>query len=507
MKSVFLRKNWKEQEETYMNNNSIVKNIIFKFLLELFRIIIPIISVPYIYRVFKPEIMGQIEFSQSIVGYFFIFAGFGVYTYGLREISRVRNNKKQRDRLFTDLFIISTVSSILVTVSYLGYVYFKFSSDLILKNMLLINSINLISYIFYIEWINEAFENYKFISQKTMIIKIINLICIFLFIKVSEDFYKYLFLINIFIFFNNFASFIYIRRYISFSFKNIEIKKYLFPLFLMILISNLNVLYTQLDKITIGFYGENIEEVAYYGVAQKVMSIMMAIIMSIVRVIMPRLSFYLGEGNKAEYENLLNKTFPYIYLLVFPISIGTVILSSEIALFFGGVEYLVAKFAIIVFGIRLIVVTVESILANQVIFLNQKEKVILYLYGGGGVINILLKFCLIKYNILSSGTSILTTMISEIILVFFEYKYIKKYLNFGLKIFNLRNLKYLIFSLSFFIIKYLLKDLQYHNLINSLIIFLCCLSSYFFILFITKDECLSEIFKKINIKQYLKGKI
>ena len=59
-----------------MKNNSIVKNIIFKFSLEILRIIIPIISVPYIYRIFKPEIMGQIEFSQSIVGYFFIFAGF-----------------------------------------------------------------------------------------------------------------------------------------------------------------------------------------------------------------------------------------------------------------------------------------------------------------------------------------------------------------------------------------------------------------------------------------------
>lgn len=58
-----------------MKNNSIVKNIIFKFSLEILRIIIPIISVPYIYRIFKPEIMGQIEFSQSIVGYFFIFAG------------------------------------------------------------------------------------------------------------------------------------------------------------------------------------------------------------------------------------------------------------------------------------------------------------------------------------------------------------------------------------------------------------------------------------------------
>lgn len=490
-----------------MKNNSIVKNIIFKFSLEILRIIIPIISVPYIYRIFKPEIMGQIEFSQSIVGYFFIFAGFGVYTYGLREISRVRNNKGQRDKLFTDLFLISTVSSAVVTLLYFGYVYFKFNSDLMLKNMLLINSINLISYIFYIEWINEAFENYKFISQKTMIIKILNLVCIFLFIKISEDFYKYLFLINIFIFFNNFASFIYIRRYISLSFKNIEIKKYLFPLFLMILISNLNVLYTQLDRITLGFYGENIEEVAYYGVAQKVMSIMMVIIMSIVRVMMPRLSFYLGEGNKLEYENLLNKTFPYIYLLVFPISIGTVILSNEIALFFGGIEYLVAKFAIIVFGIRLIIVTIESILANQVIFLNQKEKVILYLYGLGGIINFLLKLYLIKYNILTSGTAILTTMISEIVLIILEYKYIKKYLNYDLKVFKLGNLKYLIFSLLFFIIKYLLRDLNYNNLINSLIVFICCSSVYFIILFITKDKCLNEILEKLNIKQFLKGKI
>ena len=51
-------------------NNSIIKNIIYKFSLEILRIFIPIISVPYIYRIFKPEIMGNIEFSQSISGYF-----------------------------------------------------------------------------------------------------------------------------------------------------------------------------------------------------------------------------------------------------------------------------------------------------------------------------------------------------------------------------------------------------------------------------------------------------
>ena len=336
-----------------------------------------------------------------------------------------------------------------------------------------------------------------------MIIKIINLVCIFLFIKVSEDFYKYLFLINIFIFFNNFASFIYIRRYISLSFKNIEIKKYLFPLFLMILISNLNVLYTQLDRITLGFYGENIEEVAYYGVAQKVMSIMMVIIMSIVRVMMPRLSFYLGEGNKLEYENLLNKTFPYIYLLVFPISVGIGILSKEIALFFGGIEYIVAQGVIIIFGIRLIITTIETILINQVIFLNQRERAIIFIYIIGGAINFILKVILIKLHILVGTMAIFTTMVSEIALIGIEYYYIKKYLDIKLEIFKLNNLKYLIFSLLFIPIKYLLRNLNYSVMLNSMIVFIACSSIYFIFLFMTKDKCLVEIMSKVDIKKYI----
>ena len=144
-----------------MVRTSILKNVIYRFILETLRVLIPIITVPYIYRLFNPEIMGNIEFSQSISGYALIFSGFGVYTYGLREISRVRDDKNKKDKLFTELFIISTMSSIIVTVLYFIYILLKFSNAGILTNMLLINSIQIISTIFYIEWINEAFENYK----------------------------------------------------------------------------------------------------------------------------------------------------------------------------------------------------------------------------------------------------------------------------------------------------------------------------------------------------------
>lgn len=487
-------------------SKSILKNIIYKFLLEILRIFIPIISVPYIYRIFKPEIMGNIEFSQSISGYFFIFAGFGVYTYGLREVSRVRDDEKKRNKLFTELFLISTVSSILITVIYFIYVYFKFNSSILLKNMLLINLINLISYIFYIEWINEAFENYKFISQKTIFVKVLNLICIFLFIKISDDFYKYMFLINIFIFINNFISFIYIRKYIKFDFKNLKIKRYLFPLGMILLISNINILYTQLDKIALGFYAKDIEEVAYYGVAQKVMSILMVIIMSIINVTMPRLSFYLGQNKKDEYEKLFNKIFPFIYFLLFPIGIGIIILSKEISLFFGGISYLPAQSVVIVFGIRVIIVTVETLLSNHVIFLNQKEKVMAIILGVCGVFNFIMKYILIKLNYFNAASAIFTTMIAEILIIILDYLYIKKYLKLKLEIFKLKNLKYLIFSFTFFPINYFLGKYKFYYLVHSIIVFMLCVSIYFILLLITKDRCVTEILEKININKFLRRK-
>lgn len=75
---------------------SILKNSIYKVIVEVLRIIVPIITIPYVYRKFNPTLMGNIEISQSIITFFSIFAGFGVYAYGLREISYIRRKKEEK---------------------------------------------------------------------------------------------------------------------------------------------------------------------------------------------------------------------------------------------------------------------------------------------------------------------------------------------------------------------------------------------------------------------------
>lgn len=481
-----------------MAKNLILKNVIYKFFLESFRLFIPLFTFPYIYRIFKPEIIGKIEFSQSISNYFFVFAGFGVYTYGLREISRVRNDEKQREELFTNLFIISIISSFLVAIVYLIYIFFKFDDNIILKKMLLLNSIHIISYIFYIEWINEAFENYKFISRKTIFIKILNLIFIFILIKGENDFYKYLFLLNIFIFFNNFISFIYIKKYVKFNIKKLKIRKYLFPLGMILLISNVNILYTQLDKIALGFYSKQIEEVAYYSVGQKIMSVFMALIMSIISVTIPRLSFYLGQNRRKEYVDMFNEIFSFIYFLIFPLGIGMIVLSKEMALFFGGNKYLSAQVTICMFGIRIIFVVIETILSHYVIFLNQKEKIMANIYMICGIFNFLMKYLLIKYNYFNATSAILTTTIAEIMIIILNYYYINKYLKLNLKIFKIKNLKYFIFSMTFFIFNYFIKILNLKMVVHFISVFLLCGMFYIILLALVKDECIKKIFNKLQ---------
>ena len=269
----------------------------------------------------------------------------------------------------------------------------------------------------------------------------------------------------------------------------------------MVLISNINVLYTRLDRIFLGFYG-NIEEVAYYGVAQKVMSIFMVIIMSIINVTIPRLSFYLGQNQKYEYENLFNKIFPFVYLLLFPIGIGIIILSKEISLFFGGTAYLPAQAVVTIFGMRMIVVTIESLLSNHVIFLNKKEKVIAIIIGIFGILNLLTKYFLIKFNCFNAASAIFTTMIAEILTVNFYYWYIKKYLKLNLKIFKIENFKYLFFSLLFFPIGYTLRKFNFHYIVYSVIVFIFSAGIYLIILLMIKDKCIKEILEKININKF-----
>ena len=223
--------------------NTLFKNTIYKSILSLVNIVVPIIIGPYIARLLDIKLYGIYNTSLANFQMFLAFASFGVYNFGVREISKIRNDKDKVSKLFTNLFVISLISNLLVLLVYVSFVLFTSKGTAMSIYFILI--IQIIANIVYVEFVNEALENYKFITIKSVIVKIIYFVSLLLFVRKPTDVKIYAIIVSLTVFLNNIISFLYAKKKIKFNFSKLEFKKYLKPLLAVLIITNVDLLYSQ----------------------------------------------------------------------------------------------------------------------------------------------------------------------------------------------------------------------------------------------------------------------
>ena len=368
-----------------MQQKSLFKNTIYKSILSLFNIVIPIIIGPYIIRLLDVELYGIYNKVFSEFQVFLTFASFGIYTYGVREISKIRDDKEKVSKLFSNLFMISILTNLIVMIIYVVYSFL--SSSGITTAIYMVMLIQIVGNIFYIEFVNEALENYKFITIKTVIIKIFYFLALLLFVRKPDDIIIYSVIVCLTVFFNNIVSFIYAKRFIKFDFNNIKIKQYLKPMFLILVIANADLLYSQLDRVMLGKFVSDVS-VTYYYIPYFIVSTVVAIPYSIINVSIPRLSYIVKNGSKEEYKMQLNKILSSLLFLIIPMCIGMFVLSKEIILLYAGEKYDFIYPILMLACVIRIFISVESVLVNLVMYPNNQEKQILKICLLYGVLNL-----------------------------------------------------------------------------------------------------------------------
>lgn len=477
---------------------SIGKNVVYKFILNLFNFAVPIIIGPYAYRVLGANKMGMVDYAQSISMYFSIMAGFGIYNYGVREISRVRENREKVKELFGTLFLIGCISSIITTVVYIPFVILKFGNSP-LTYVLLILSIDIISNMFYVEWANEGEENYGFITIKTIIIRIIYIASLLIFVKNPSHYGVYAFVIVFNKLLNNLASFFYVCKEVNLKLRDIKwnLKKHIKPLIVVLILSNVNILYTQLDRIMLGSYVSK-ESVAYYTLGQKIMFIINSLVISIVSVATPRLSNYFGNNNDEKYFELLNKISRNFFMILYPIAIGIFCLADVIVYLYGGREFANCGNVLKIFSVYMISLGQESILSNNIMYVRKREKELTLMILTGGVVNFILNYFILFSGYLNENTAIFTTLLANILLVFLENFYIKKKMHIEFNIFSMDKSKYFLLSLIFIPVTYAIKTFIHNIFIFCILVIMCNALLYFLVLFIRKDDTLIFFLKKVN---------
>lgn len=465
-------------------SKSIATNSIYNFLLKVFRLIVPILVGPYIQRLFDKELYGIFNDATTWLDFALIFGIFGIYTYGVREAASVRNDREKCRRLYTSLFVIGLITNSVVLAAYTGVVFFSMES--MSRVIYLTLGAKVFANIFMVEWLNEAIENYRFITLKTVIVRLIYVIGIFALIHEPDDVVEYSVLIVATDILNNLISFVYVTKKVPFTFRGLELKKHIPALVSILLISNVNLLYTQLDRMMLG----QVDKVAVtiYKTPMDVTYMIGQLLASIVLVAVPRLAYYSAGDRQDQFMDLLNKSYRSFMLVVFPACVGIACLAPEIMWIYGDGKYDESIPVLIIFAVRTMESAVYTICANQVLYVLHQEKFLVRVLLVCGLVNAVLNGIFFALGLFTPVVAVSTTFAAEILLMCLIFRYIRGSLGIGLRFFNRENVRYIALSLVFVPVTLGVRALGMGDIVTSLIAVPVCMGLYFGALLILKDE-------------------
>jgi len=507
-RDVFLIRNchiWIIEEKIKKMSKSIKLNTIFKTLMSIVNIVFPLLTVPYVARVLSMDGYTEYNKAVSMITWFSPFAVFGVYTYGMRTVSQIKNDKQAVSKLFSKLFVFSIFFSVGVTVVYLIVISFLPSFQGY-RGMYAIISTQLLFICFATDWANEAYENYGFILIKTFFCRLLYVIFVFVFVKKAEDVLIYVFLTSLSVMLNNVLTFVYTKSKIRFSRFLIKEEIILIkPLFTVFLLVNSSMLYTVFDRFVLTWFGNKLL-LTYYNISQTIVLAVVNVTSSVLLVSIPRLSFFWADDKKGDYHTLLNKTSDTFMALHTPCCIGLACISTEIIYYYSGMNYIAASLPFSLFSLRYYLSAFDMILAKQVLLVTGNEKVLTKVYYIGGVYNVVAKIVLVLLDKLTPELCIITTATADILVIILQLMSIEK-LKIQFKIFSKSILKYLVTSLLFIPMVMTIKYLIPFNgieliTLRTLLSIIACVFIYVAMLFFTKDYVLlSVIMRRKNEKK------
>lgn len=475
-----------------MINNSLMKNSSYMLLYNVLNMVFPFISGIYVARVLLPSDIGQVSYAQNIVTYFVIFSFLGIPTYGLREASRCKNNKEQLNKLFSELFIINFISTVFFSLIYLIIVFsvpLFFAKYRIYLIAGLLIPLNIIDF----TWLFEGVEDFKFISIRNIVIKVISFCLLIFFVRGSEDLIAYVFILV----FGTGGSFLinvfYGRKVVRFTLRGLEFKKHLKSIMLLVVVNFAIEVYTLIDTTMLGIMCGN-ESVAYYSYATKIYKVFLQIINTLTIVIVPRLSESFNRNNIDEFNSILSKVLNYIILFSFPIIIEIFFEADKAILFLYGDNYLTSANILRVLSLIIFISPIGYLLGSRVCLVVGKESKMVIAVVIGSVINVILNLFLI--NLYAEIGAAIASLISEIVVMFV-------YVNMGRKYFKLNknNISIVKISISTVMLSaflYVMSFCSINNFLSLLIDVVGGLLIYVFMLIILKEKTVLNLLLRIK---------
>ena len=473
---------------------SIKNNFLLNLSTTITGLLFPLITFPYASRILMADGIGQVQFFQSIIDYVSLCTALGIPLYAVREIARIRDNKELRSRTTIEILLLHAILTLVgyIVVFILAKTVAKIEIDaslfFLLSTTLFFNTIG-------VAWFYQAIEDFKYITLRSLFVRILSLVALFIFVKTKQDLFYYAGILVIGTVGNNIFNFFRLRKYIKLSkgeFKRLNLLRHLIPALKIFILNLVISIYVNLDSVMLGFL-KNEESVGYYAAATRLTKAILGIVSSLGAVLLPRFSNMITNGQKEEFQLLANKAASFTIALSLPMSVGLIFMAAPIIHIFCGNGFEPSILTLKLVAPIVLFIGLSGIIGMQILYPQGREKYVIISTMVGACINLLINYLLIpQYGQYGAA---LGTVIAEFMVTVIMILLGRKYL--PINILSKQNLHYLIGSIVISILLAFLFVFPLHEVNYLLIGILLSVIVYYAYLLMIKDTLALQLKKLV----------
>lgn len=403
---------------------NIKKNFFYSSVLTTANYLFPMLTYPYVARALGVDKIGLCNFADSIISYFLLFSMMGIGSVGIREIAKYRGDQEKLDQAYSSLFILNSITTIIAVIALLIATY-SVPQLYANKELMFVGAVRLLTNYLQIEWLFKGLEDFKYITVRTLTVKVFYVIAVFLFVRTKNDYVIYFVLYTLMVMVNAIINVWYARHFVHFTVKKISISPFVKSFFILGIYMFLTSLYGTFNVAFLGFTSNEIQ-VGYYTTATKLYTILLSLFSAFTGVMLPRMSSLLAEGKKDEFKQLLHRSVNILMMFSTPLVYFSIVFAPQIIGIISGKGYEGAILPMRIAMPLMLIIGYEQILVIQTLMPLKKDNAILINSAVGAGAGLLLNFTIVPY-LQSVGSSIVWFLSECMVLVsaqFFVTKYI-----------------------------------------------------------------------------------
>lgn len=410
----------------FKNKTSVKLNIVMNFILTMSSFIFPLITFPYVSRVLLPTGTGKVAFATSIVSYFTMVGMLGIPTYGIRACAKVRDDKDKLSKTVQEIMVINAIAMGISLITYILAIIAvpRMMQD---RTLFLINIVTLVFNLIGCEWLYKALEQYSYITIRSIALKLVSLILMFLLVHQKSDYVIYGAITILASAGSNFFNLINLRKYLHLKwYDHMDLKQHLGPIFSFFMMTIATTIYTNLDSVMLGFMKGD-EAVGYYNASVKIKTILVSLVTSMGSVLLPRLSYYIKEKRHEEFKELTVRSLQFVCFISLPLWIYFSLFAKEGIYFLSGNAYAGSIVPMQIIMPTLFLIGISNLLGIQILVPMDRENAVLKSVAIGGVVDLIVNLiCIPKFG--ASGAAF-GTLVAELFVTTYQIYILRGFLS------------------------------------------------------------------------------